>query len=66
MEIVNLTKTSTIEQIQSFNERFIPEKRLSDSQFLKWKYRSPSSDGQEITSHIGIVDAEKIVAQISV
>ena len=66
MKVVDLAASATVEQIQSFNQRFNPEPRLSDPQFLNWKYRTPTEDGTQITSHLGIVDGDQIAAQVSV
>lgn len=65
MEVVDLSSHASIEQIARFNEKFIPEKRLSELEFIKWKYRTPNSDGDNITSHFGIMDNDKIIAQIA-
>ena len=66
MEVVDLSSHASIDQITKFNKKFIPEKRLSEPEFVKWKYRTPNSDGNLITSHYGLMDKDEIVAQISV
>jgi hypothetical protein len=65
MDVVDLASVASIEQISRFNEKFIPEKRLAELEFLKWKYRTPNSDGENITSHFGLMDNDEVIAQIA-
>jgi len=64
-KIVDLQSTVTTEQIARFNTKFIPESRLSDQEFLHWRYRTLNSDGAQISTHYGILDRAEIAAQIS-
>jgi len=64
-EIVDLSSVATTEQIARFNSKFIPEHRLSDEEFLEWKYRTPTSEGAEISLHYGILDRNEIVGEIT-
>ena len=65
-EVVELNSEAYLEKIQRFNSLFVPERRLSDLQFLRWKYRLEKPGGGEITRHYGILDERgEIAGQIS-
>ena len=64
-EIVDLSSVTTTEQVARFNRKFIPERRLSDEKFLKWRYRTPNSEGAQISLHYGLLDENEITAEIS-
>jgi len=65
LKVVDLSTSTSIEQIASFNKKFIFDTRLSDPLFLEWKYRRQSGEGNRITAHYGLLDGTKIIAQIS-
>ena len=66
MDILELSSITSVEQIARFNKKFIPEPRLSDLEFVKWKFRESTSDGDNITFHYGLMDQDEIIAEISV
>lgn len=64
-EIVDLNELTTTRQVADFNARMIPETRLSNVEFLKWKYRTVNRQGNKFVFHYGILADGQIVAQIS-
>jgi hypothetical protein len=65
--VVILGASTGLERIAKFNRRFVPEQRLSNIDFLAWKYRTQKSDSTNITEHYGILnDENELAGQISV
>lgn len=66
-EVVVLCASTSLERIAKFNQRFVPEQRLSNIDFLAWKYRTQKPDGTNITEHYGILnDENQLAGQISI
>ena len=66
MDVLDLGTATSVEQIAKFNSRFIPEPRLSDPEFVKWKFRTTCSNGDSITTHYGLMNHGEIVAEMSI
>ena len=66
-EVVDLNAHANLTTISEFNKKFVPDKRMSDLGFLNWKYKSTKPNGENITSHYGILNtSNELVSQISV
>ena len=55
-EVVDLNAHANLTTISEFNKKFVPDKRMSDLGFLNWKYKSTKPNGENITSHYGILN----------